>query len=494
MTNYVDISMSLSVVPDWLTAHVRFPNRHIVMARMSHSQMECWRATTLNLESVTRSRSTAGWPQVAQAIGNPAPQPLARGHRDVSVEPILPSGEDSDVGDLLIRTGKDLCQTLFPAGAQAAWNQAFPGHGPCRIRLVLEMDPETATEVASIPFEALCCPIPESLGRVTEALVREERISVVRRVSTLIVPSEKPAEAEARLRVLVLACQPEGAPDSERLNIEQEIEIIKTATRGDIGDVDIEVIRDRNANFRVLRDHDRNFDIFYFIGHGRAQTGVGQILLDDGQGRPDWRDLAELATVLKNTNARLVLLNGCKTAAIAAFACHFPAVVGMQFRISDEAAISFARGLWAELTDTGQLDDAVWCGRKEIRNGPGNSRWEDLTPVLYMRSEDGLLRKVRPRISTESLPEGELSQPFTATVQARGGRRPYDWAARNLPSGLVLAPVGDSHAVLEGRPTEAGVFRITVSVTSRDGLATSRELRLAIRSEETLTIKTEAIG
>src|SRR5688572_3236734 len=64
-----------------------------------------------------------------------------------------------------------------------------------------------------------------------------------------------------------------------------------------------------------------------------------------------------------------------------------PAVLAMQYEISDRAAIEFARSFYEAVADAYPVDAAVAEARKAISFAVENSlEWG--TPVLYMRSPD----------------------------------------------------------------------------------------------------------
>jgi tetratricopeptide (TPR) repeat protein len=88
-----------------------------------------------------------------------------------------------------------------------------------------------------------------------------------------------------------------------------------------------------------------------------------------------------------------------------------PAVVAMQFPITDEAAITFARGFYTALSVGRPVDAAVSYARLAIFADDNDVEWA--TPVLYMRAPDGRIFDV------ESL-----------TPEAREARRRAAEAAR----------------------------------------------------------------
>ena len=67
-----------------------------------------------------------------------------------------------------------------------------------------------------------------------------------------------------------------------------------------------------------------------------------------------------------------------------------PAVVAMQYEITDRAAIELARAFYEALAEGYPVDAAIAEARKAISLAVANSvEWG--TPVLYMRSPDGVL-------------------------------------------------------------------------------------------------------
>jgi hypothetical protein len=95
------------------------------------------------------------------------------------------------------------------------------------------------------------------------------------------------------------------------------------------------------------------------------------------------------------------------------------------------------------------------------------------------------------RLSTESLPDGEVGVDYSALVGATGGLGPYvfDISAGSLPAGLALA--GNR---ISGQPSAAGVFRFTLRVTDALRRAVSRELSITIYAVLTLNPATLPVG
>ncbi|HVF58809.1 MAG TPA: CHAT domain-containing protein [Thermoanaerobaculia bacterium] len=150
--------------------------------------------------------------------------------------------------------------------------------------------------------------------------------------------------------------------------------------------------------------------IFHFIGHGGFDeaTGEGLVLLDaeaGGGGEPHRLPARDLGTLLADhASLKLAVLNACEGArssetslcssAGAILASRgLPAVVSMQYEISDRAAIEFARTFYDSLADGDAVDTAVSEARQAIKMALGdNVEWG--TPVLHLRARDGTLFRV----------------------------------------------------------------------------------------------------
>ena len=104
---------------------------------------------------------------------------------------------------------------------------------------------------------------------------------------------------------------------------------------------------------------------------------------------------------------RLAVLNSCEGArggrtdpfsgtAQSLIQQGIPAVVAMQFEITDDAAITFAHELYEAVADGYPLDAAIAEARKAIRGQPNPVEWA--TPVLYLRAPDGRIFDIPARL------------------------------------------------------------------------------------------------
>jgi hypothetical protein len=175
--------------------------------------------------------------------------------------------------------------------------------------------------------------------------------------------------------------------------------------------------------------------IFHFMGHGSfsRKKGEGLVAFEDKDGYADFMPASKLGAILEeNDDLRLVILNSCEGARISDLDLYssvgtalmqrgVPAVVSMQYEITDQAAVTFAREFYDALAWGAPVDEAVASARKRFAlSHRGSTEWA--TPVLHMRAPDGYLfredyggplrllrRTVRPKAE-----ETVQRQPVTA--------------------------------------------------------------------------------
>ena len=181
--------------------------------------------------------------------------------------------------------------------------------------------------------------------------------------------------------------------------------------------------------------------VFHFIGHGGfdRDRGEGVIAFADERGRRQLVGASALADLLSLADPmpRLVVLNSCRTGAgavadvfsstAATLARTIPAVVAMQFAITDDAAAVFSSGFYQALVHNRGVDEAVRAGRIGL-TGPNMGTLEWVTPVLYLRSPDTRLF---------DFPEDQLRPPREAVVPS--ARKPWQKTENRWP-GLMDLP------------------------------------------------------
>lgn len=217
----------------------------------------------------------------------------------------------------------------------------------------------------------------------------------------------RPLRCHLPLRILVVAASPPGV---DRIDVQREWETLQTSLQNlvDRGDIQLDLLK-RATLPDLQRKLRQRFHILHFIGHGfydRDQR-EGGLLFEDGTGgsrRVTGRDLASLISGRKTLS--LIVLNACegaRTDAVAPFPgvaqglalTQVPAVVAMQFKISDPSAITFAGHFYGALAEGDPVDVAV----AEARQAMFSSDWDGVewgTPVLFLRSPDGRIFEIVP--------------------------------------------------------------------------------------------------
>lgn len=100
-------------------------------------------------------------------------------------------------------------------------------------------------------------------------------------------------------------------------------------------------------------------------------------------------------------------------------------------------------------------------------------------------------------ISTSSLPNGQVSVAYSASLAATGGNSPYTWSITSgaLPSGLTLTA---STGAITGTPTASGSFSITVQVAdsgaAQQKTTKSISFTVAVAPPPTLVISTSSLA
>jgi hypothetical protein len=306
--------------------------------------------------------------------------------------------------DQLQDLGVQLYQGLFASRDVCALFEsmrAVRDHG-VRIRLSFATRIAGMSEVASLPWELLTPSgeDPLALSRktlVVRALDSSSAAAAANAWNPL--PLEKP------LRILVILANPAGTAElnleDERARIEREWARIGGVSVDYLGGSDKAEERPTYENLSTYLAR-RDPHVIHYMGHGAfdVHTGHGSLVLENEDGSQCLVSGQKLRILFNDEpSVRLVFLNACKTAATSAQSGStafagvadalirggIPAVVAMQFPISDRAAILFAQTFYQRIVDGYPVDAAVTEGRKALQS-PSQSVWvqrEWATPVLF---------------------------------------------------------------------------------------------------------------
>jgi DNA-binding beta-propeller fold protein YncE len=376
--------------------------------------------------------------------------------------------------------GRKLFDFVFPPELRAllvASRQRAVQEGES-LRVRLRVDPP---ELAALPWEFIYDPSRDDYLCLSAPLVRYIDVLEPRRPMTVTPP----------LRILAMIAQP---GELDPLDVERERRRLTEAVAGlqAAGRVELHWVRDQTwwDLQAALDEGDRH--VFHFIGHGAfdARIGEGVLGLTAEDGRVHRLAASDLGLMLEaNRSLRLVVLNSCDTArasAVDRFSSTaavlmrrgVPAVVAMQYEITDTAAIAFARGFYNALAVRLPVDEAVTRARRAIKfSRPHTLEWA--TPVLYLRAPTGeLFDLAEPDADTgpQHAPPGKASGPVRTSpdppsaAAADPVRVEHGAAVRGIsfsPDGARLATASRDGAV---RIAEVGTGRETARLSHQAGV------------------------
>ena len=313
-----------------------------------------------------------------------------------------------ELGRLLFEALGNTIHGLLLASRQQA---ALDGR---QLRLVLRVRPP---ELARLPWEFLYDAGEDDYVCLSTPLIRYPSV----------LEPQRPLRVTPPLRILGMVARPGDqqalAIDDEQRRLRQALAELERAGRVELGWV-------AGQTWRELRDAMRRgpWHVFHFIGHGgfdaAAEEGTLALAMEDGRTYP--LHASGLAMLLRgHPSLRLVLLNACDTGQASALDPFssvagalmrrgIPAVLAMQFEITDQAAIEFSRTFYEMVADQLPVDVAVTQARQAIQLAvPGTLEWG--TPVLYLRSRDGYVFDLADPAASPTM--SHLERPGTGSTE-----------------------------------------------------------------------------
>ncbi len=288
--------------------------------------------------------------------------------------------------------GENLFKAFFRDEVANCLERSFDAIESKGTGLRLRLRLTNAPKLLELPWEYLYHP-----ARMFFCL--SDQTSLVRYLD--IPQSITPLKVKLPLRALVMIAAPHDEP---QLNLEQEWRNLNNAvaTLKSRGLFEIDCLQTATLNALNERLREKDYHIFHFIGHGGfdRNTHAGKILFEDENQNGHTISGEALAGVLRNEKAtlRLVILNACEGARTS---CHdafagtaqkitqqgIPAVIAMQFAITDEAAVTFTKEFYGRLARGLSLDRTLAETRQALYGEEHKLEWA--TPVLYMRTPNG---------------------------------------------------------------------------------------------------------
>ncbi len=254
-----------------------------------------------------------------------------------------------------------------------------------------------------------------------------------------------PLPVRPPLRVLAMISAPADVPE---LQGEEEWGKLNEALQdlADRGMVQVDRLEAGTlaALQRPLRLHD--YHVLHFVGHGGYDEDAkdGALALEGADGSSRLVTGRDLGLMLRgHRSLRLVVLNACEGArsapddpfsgvAQALVRQGVPAVIAMQFEISDPAALVFSQSLYQAIADGFPIDLAMVEARRAMFAEGNEVEWA--TPVLYLRAPDGRVftKDQSPAAERQARDDAERQALEEADQQARdeAERRARDLATR----------------------------------------------------------------
>ncbi len=314
--------------------------------------------------------------------------------RDPQRDLIPPRETGARLRDTVRDLGRGLFEALLASEVRSCYRNSLntaraQGKG---LRIRLRVD---APQLAILPWEYL---YDEAQG---EYICLAKETPLIRYLELARPP--QPLTIQPPLRILGMVASPSDLPE---LDMEKEKQQMAEAIRHlqDEGRVSLKWLEGQTWRDLQKAMRDGPWHVFHFIGHGDfdATEQEGQIALADEQGKSSLLSAKQLGRLLdSHASLRLVVLNSCEGARASETDLFsstgavltrrgIPAVVSMQYVITDRAALEFSRMFYDAVADGLSVDAAVTEARIAISMTMNDaSEWG--TPVLHMRANDGHL-------------------------------------------------------------------------------------------------------
>ena len=370
--------------------------------------------------------------------------------------------------------GRQLAGYLFPAGPLRDLYQRNRGAVEAagrRLRLRLRVVPP---ELAALPWEYAYD------DDVDDFFALNPLTTLVRYANH----PHRPAEIAAHIPVpvLLIMCSPPGFPAldvlAETENLLDALRDLLEAGRARAGllytggpgqRAEVERLVAERTGVRLLaeeaslrglsRSLREGYRLVHYTGHGAYDETLGGLLLLAGErDQVAATDAQVLARTLRGSQASVVVLNTCRSAAggsgqsFMGLAPHLvasgiPAVVAMQYAISDGSARVFSATLYQALAAGLPLDSAVTEGRKAIVVQPDDGGLEWGIPALFMRAPDGVIWRTQADLPSEAAGQNQ-NAPTLPSVQIGG----HTYIGGDVVGGNKVQITGDTYHLLAGQP------------------------------------------
>lgn len=244
------------------------------------------------------------------------------------------------------------------------------------------------------------------------------------RLPLQVQPQAAPPAVPLPLKMLALVSSPLDLQDNARLQMEREQEILLEAINDPAGQGRLRADFEDEAKLEILEGSlETPYQIVHYTGHGIAPENGGGLLLEDARGNSRPTSAAEVLQSLRRAekNLRLVVLSGCQTSrtinvegfrdmARGLLRQEIPAVIAMQFSISDTGGLKFAESLYSRIATGRSLELATHAARRALLLSDDYYLQADaLAPVLLTSNGDCLQTKQAEAAPAFDVPKIDFS-------------------------------------------------------------------------------------
>ncbi|MCK5918158.1 MAG: CHAT domain-containing protein [Cocleimonas sp.] len=204
------------------------------------------------------------------------------------------------------------------------------------------------------------------------------------------------------LQILVIISSPK---DLALLDVETEWKNLTSSLQALIDDNLVVIKRLATSSIRSLQ-HElqrKQYHVIHYIGHSDfdANSNNAFLMFEDKESNSAKLEAESFGKLLRDEKSiRLVILNSCEGSkasdtiffsgvALSLLKKKIPAVIAMQFEISDSAAIIFSSDFYTALANGLPIEESLTEARKAIDIRLNPIEWG--TPTLYMRSSNSNL-------------------------------------------------------------------------------------------------------
>jgi hypothetical protein len=331
--------------------------------------------------------------------------------------------------------GKGLYDTIYDTRLQSLFNRSLDEAERQSKGLRIRLRLSEAPDLINIPWEYLYDPAFQRFYALSSDTPIVRFLDLPDRAGSVMITPP--------LKVLVMLSSPSNYPP---LDVKAEWDRLKKALAPLEAGGLLQVERIDQATLPLLQQKLRQnvYHIFHFIGHGTVDddTQQGALLFENDDGSGQLVDSRLLNTLLYDEKTlRLVVLNACQGGqtwaknpfggvAQGLVQQSIPAVVAMQFPVTDAAAIAFSQGFYGALADFSPVDMAISEARKAMFFAGSAVEWG--TPVLYLRAADA---QIFSPTNAGTPSQGVTPAPIPAAAPAQPTAAP----ATSLPQPIAAA-------------------------------------------------------